>query len=142
MEELVKLCRETLNLGILDGGEVLVVDTIESPQTVRMTSKIGNRRYPHSTALGKILLANLPERDMLRLVRSKGMPKFTPVTIIKEKNLIVELERVRTQGYALDNSENEIDGRCIAAPILDSKSQSGGGFECFRSIAAYDRSAG
>ena len=65
-------------------GEVLVVDTVESPQTVGMTSKIGNRRYPHSTALGKILLANLPERDMLRLVRSKGMPKFTPATIINE----------------------------------------------------------
>lgn len=119
MEELAKWCKETLNLGILDGGEVLVIDTVESPQAARMTSKIGNRRYPHSTGRGKVLLADLPEREMLRLVRGKGMPKFTATTIVKERDLIVELERVRTTGYALDNSENERDGRCIAAPILD-----------------------
>lgn len=119
MDTLGKVCKETLNLGVMDGGEVLVIATLESPQAVRMTSKIGNRRYPHSTALGKVLLANLPEREVLRLVRSKGMPKFTPTTIVKEKDLIVELERVRTSGYALDNSENEPDGRCIAVPILD-----------------------
>lgn len=47
------------------------------------------------------------------------MPKFTPATITKEKDLIVELEKVRTQGYALENMENEPDGRCIAAPIFD-----------------------
>ena len=58
---------------------------------------------------------------MMRLVRGKGMPKFTATTIVKEKNMIVELERVRTAGYALDNSENERDGRCIAAPIMDSE---------------------
>jgi DNA-binding IclR family transcriptional regulator len=84
-----------------------------------MTSKIGNRRYPHSTALGKVFLADLPQREMLRLVRGKGMPQFTPATIVREEDLMVELERVRTQGYALDNTENELDGRCIAAAIMD-----------------------
>lgn len=121
MEKLCATCRETLNLGVLDGGEVLVIDTIESPQSVRMTSKIGNRRYPHSTALGKVFLAGLPEREMLRLVRGKGMPRFTQATIVREEDLLVELERVRTQGFALDNTENETDGRCIAAPIFDSQ---------------------
>jgi len=119
MEKLGKVSRETLNLGVLDGGEVLVIETLESQQAVRMTSKIGNRRYPHSTALGKILLSDLPEREVLRIVRGKGMPRFTPSTIVKEESLLVELEKVRTQGYAMDNSENEPDGRCIAAPIFD-----------------------
>jgi DNA-binding IclR family transcriptional regulator len=120
MEKLAALCKETVNLGVLDGGEVLVIETVESQQAVRMSSKIGNRRYPHSTALGKVLLSDLPQREMLRLVRSKGMPKFTPATITREKDLIVELERIRTQGFALDNLENEPDGRCIAAPITNS----------------------
>jgi len=120
MEKLAEICNETLNLGVLDGGEVLVIETVESRQAVRMTSKIGNRRYTHSTALGKILVADLSQREMLRLVRSKGMPRFTPATIVREKDLLVELERVRTQGYAMDNTENEPDGRCIAAPVLDS----------------------
>jgi IclR family acetate operon transcriptional repressor len=119
MEHLAKVCNETLNLGVLDGGEVLVVETLESQQAVRMSSKIGNRRYVHSTALGKVLVADLPERELLRLVRGKGMPQFTVATIVTEERLLVELERVRTQGYALDNTENEPDGRCIAAPIFD-----------------------
>ena len=119
MERLAALCKETVNLGVLDGGEVLVIETVESQQAVRMSSKIGNRRYPHSTALGKILLSDLPEREVLRLVRSKGMPRFTPATITREKDLIVELERIRTQGFALDNLENELDGRCIAAPVMN-----------------------
>lgn len=120
MERLAAVCKETVNLGVLDGGEVLVIETVESQQAVRMSSKIGNRRYPHSTALGKVLLSDLPEREVLRLVRSKGMPKFTPATITSREDLIVELERVRTQGFALDNLENELDGRCIAAPLVDS----------------------
>jgi DNA-binding IclR family transcriptional regulator len=119
MEKLAVTCKETLNLGVLDGGEVLVIETVESQQAVRMSSKIGNRRYPHSTALGKILLSDLPEREVLRLIRSKGMPRFTSSTIVREKDLIVELERVRTQGYALDNMENEPDGRCIAGPVMN-----------------------
>lgn len=119
LENLSRIFTETLNLGVLDGGEVLVIETVESQQAVRMASKIGNRRYPHSTALGKVLLADLPHREALRIIRSKGMPKFTPATIIREKDLIIELEKVRTQGYALDNMENEPDGRCIAAPIFD-----------------------
>lgn len=121
MEKLLKLTKETLNLGVLDGGEVLVIETLESPQAVRMSSKIGNRRYPHSTALGKVLIADLPHAQMLRLVRGKGMPKFTPSTIVREEGLVIELERVRTQGWALDNTENEPDGRCIAAPIFNAE---------------------
>ena len=74
MERLAKVCHETLNLGVLDGGEVLVVETVESQQAVRMSSKIGHRRYPHSTALGKALIADLPQRDVLRLARGQGLP--------------------------------------------------------------------
>jgi DNA-binding IclR family transcriptional regulator len=119
MEKLSKTSQETLNLGVLDGGEVLVIHTLESPLAVRMSSKIGNRRHPHSTALGKVLLAGLPDREALRIVRSKGMPALTPRTITQEDALRSELERVRNQGWALDNTENEPDGRCIACPVLD-----------------------
>ena len=100
MEKLVAFCKETLNLGVLDGGEVVVIETMESPQAVRMSSKIGNRRYPHSTALGKVLLAGLPERDVLGIVQARKMPRFTPATITSERALLIELERVRQQGTA------------------------------------------
>jgi IclR family acetate operon transcriptional repressor len=118
MEKLIASCKETLNLGMLDGGEVLVVDTIESPLTVRMSSKIGNRRHPHSTALGKVLLAALSDKEIRRISKALGMPAFTSRTIKHADQLVIEMERVRVQGWAMDNRENEEDGRCIAAPIF------------------------
>jgi IclR family KDG regulon transcriptional repressor len=118
MEDLAKLCRETVNLGILDGGEVVVINTVESPQTIRMSSKVGNRRCLHTTAIGKVLLAALPEKEMLRLIRLKGLPRLTPHTLINRTALLAELDRVRERGYAIDNQENELDGRCIGAPVL------------------------
>lgn len=117
MEELVQSCRETVNLGILDAGEVVVISTIESPQSIRMTSKVGNRRYLHSTALGKVLLCGLTEKEVQRLIRIQGLPKLTPRTLTSRQALAAELEQVRRQGFAVDNEENEPDGRCIGAPI-------------------------
>lgn len=118
MERLVEACKETVNLGILDAGEVVVINTVESPQAVRMSSKIGNRRHLHSTALGKVFLAGLPDKEFLRLVRLRGLPKLTPHTLTTRAGLIAEIERIRNQGWAMDNQENEMDGRCIGAPIF------------------------
>lgn len=118
MVKLVESCRETVNLGVLDGGEVVVISTVESPQTIRMASKVGNRRYLHSTALGKVLLSGLPEKEVQRLIRIQGLPKLTPRTIVTRQGLGVELDLVRKQGYAMDNEENEPDGRCLGAPIV------------------------
>jgi DNA-binding IclR family transcriptional regulator len=118
MQRIVDCTKETVNLGILDGGEVVVINTVESPQAVRMSSKIGNRRHLHSTALGKIFLAGLPEKEFLRLIRMKGLPRLTPNTLVNKAEVIAEIERVHKQGYALDNQENEMEGRCIGAPVL------------------------
>jgi DNA-binding IclR family transcriptional regulator len=118
MAKLVDSCRETVNLGVLDGGEVVVISTVESPQSIRMSSKVGNRRYLHSTALGKVLLSGLPEKEVLRLIRIQGLPRLTPRTVGTRQALAAELDIVRRQGYAMDNEENEPDGRCLGAPIL------------------------
>jgi IclR family KDG regulon transcriptional repressor len=118
MERLVTSCKETVNLGILDAGEVVVINTVESPQAVRMSSKIGNRRHLHSTALGKVLLAGLNDKEVQRLLRLKGTPKLTGQTLVSRLGVMAEVQKVRQQGWALDNQENEIDGRCIAAAIV------------------------
>jgi DNA-binding IclR family transcriptional regulator len=117
MEELANGCRETVNLGMLDGGEVVVIATVESPQSVRMTSKVGNRRCFHTTAIGKALLSTLPDAAVQRLVAMKGLPRLTPASITNEKDLFTELRRIRKQGYAIDNQENELEGRCVGATI-------------------------
>ncbi len=117
--DLVAATKETVNLGILDAGEVVVIATVESPQAVRMSSKVGNRRHLHATALGKVLLSGLPEKEVVRLVRLKGMPRLTPTTMVTRAELLAELDKIRRQGYALDNQENEVEGRCIGAPIKE-----------------------
>jgi DNA-binding IclR family transcriptional regulator len=119
MQRLGESCRETLNLGVLDAAEVVVISMVESPQSIRMTSKVGNRRYLHSTALGKVLLSGLPEKEVQRLIRIQGLPRLTPKTLVTQQSLAKELDRVRKQGYALDNEENELDGRCIGAGVVD-----------------------
>ena len=118
MQKLVESCEETINLGVLEAGEVVVINTIESPQGIRMSSKIGNRRYPHSTALGKVLLSGLPEREVERVIRLKGLPKLTPTTLTTVTALRAELQKIREKGYALDDEENEANGRCIGAPLF------------------------
>jgi IclR family transcriptional regulator, KDG regulon repressor len=110
--------KETVNLGILDAGEVVVIHTVESSQAVRMSSKVGNRRHLHATALGKIMLAGLPDKEVSRLVKLKGLPRLTEHTLVSKKALLAELQKIRQQGYAIDNQENEIEGRCVAAPIF------------------------
>jgi IclR family transcriptional regulator, acetate operon repressor len=71
----------------------------------------------HTTGLGKILLAGLPDKEVERLIKIKGLPRLTPHSITSKTVLMSEIRRVRSQGYALDNQENELEGRCIAAAI-------------------------
>ena len=123
MERLAASCKETVNLGIVDAGEVVVINTVESPQAVRMSSKIGNRRHLHSTAIGKVMLAGMPDKEVQRLLRLKGLPKLTEQTLTSKAAVLEEILRVRQQGWALDNQENEIEGRCVGAPIAGPEGQ-------------------
>ena len=117
LERIVAECRETVNLGTLDGGEVVMIATVESPQTVRMASKVGNRRCLHTTAIGKILLASMSDGSIHRLISMKGLPKLTKHTLTTKAELMAELAKVRKQGFSVDNQENEMEGRCIAMKV-------------------------
>lgn len=119
MERLVEVHQETANMAILDGSELVVVHAIESPRAIRMSSKAGNRRHVHSTALGKVLIAWREPKEVARLLRVTGMPALTEKTITTSEELERELALVRKRGYAEDNEENEMGGRCVAAPVRD-----------------------
>ena len=115
--ELAAMCNETVNLGLIDAAEIVVIHTAESSQAVRMSSKVGNRRFLHATALGKVMLAAMDRKDIDHLIGLKGMPRITENTITDFDQLMDELQRIRHFGYAIDNQENEIEGRCIASSI-------------------------
>lgn len=117
LKELVDQCNETVHLGILDNTEVLYLAKEESSQTIRMCSHVGKRAPLHCTALGKVLLAYLPEGERKKILGKKELSRLTEKTITDKKELEKELSKVKKQDFTLDRGENEKDVRCIAAPI-------------------------
>jgi DNA-binding IclR family transcriptional regulator len=117
LKELVNQCNETAHLGVLEGGDVLYLAKVESSQTIRMCSYVGKRAPLHCTALGKVLLAFLPEEERNKILEQKGLPRLTENTITDRNKLEKQLTKIQKQGFALDQEENEKDVRCIAAPI-------------------------
>ncbi|HEY4457027.1 MAG TPA: IclR family transcriptional regulator [Pseudonocardiaceae bacterium] len=109
---------ETVHLTIYDHPDVVYVDKVESPNVVHMRSEIGKRMPAYSTATGKAFLAHLPA-DRVSDAIARGLPRRTANTITTADDLLAELAKVREQGWAVDNVENEDGVRCVGAPILD-----------------------
>jgi IclR family acetate operon transcriptional repressor len=84
-----------------------------------MRSEIGKREAVHSTALGKALLASLSTDELQDLMRGYDFTPVTAYTITRPKAFFAELDAIRRRGYAIDDQENEIGGRCVAAVIHD-----------------------
>jgi IclR family acetate operon transcriptional repressor len=118
LARLVDSVRESANLAMLDGDQVLYVAQVQSKHSMRMFTEVGRRVYPHCTAVGKALLANMPPGDVLALLRRVGMPAQTEYTITDPDQFEEEIHRVRAQGYAMDDGEQEIGVRCVAVPVL------------------------
>jgi len=123
LQKLSQATGETVNLAVLDGDQVLYIEVIESAHDFRLVSKIGMRRPIHSTALGKALAAFLRPGECEYLIGLMSFQRLTPQTITSRTELERELEKVRCQGYALDNEETVLGARCVGAPILNSRGE-------------------
>lgn len=119
LQRLRDLANETVHLVVMDGGQCTYVEKVECSQAVRMHSTIGSRVYAHCTAVGKSMLAHLPREEVEEVLARHGLPARTSNTITDKERLFQELERVRQQGYAVDDVENEEGIRCVGAPIFD-----------------------
>src|SRR5580700_2268752 len=118
--ELWKSTQETVNLAVLDQGTVLYVDVIESPHEFRLSSRVGARRSLHVTALGKALAAFLPAELRASVLSTIKFQPATPKTIMNLLQFRQELEKIRRQGFAVDDEEAVQGARCVSAPILSS----------------------
>jgi len=117
MEELALKAQETVNLAVLSGTEILYLDKVDSPRSVGVMSKIGQRNPVYCTSLGKSLLAFQSEEEQARIIAEIEFRPLTPHTITSRKEFLKEMKQIRLQGYALDRREIEEDVECIAAPI-------------------------
>lgn len=117
---LARKANETVHLVILDQDECLYLDRVESgenQQGLQMASKVGMRISAHSCSVGKVLLAAFSEKEWNDFIKVKGLPRRTEKTITDADQFKLHLKTVRNQGYAVDDEEDVLGTRCVAAPI-------------------------
>lgn len=117
LRELREATGQTVHLALHTGGTITYIRKLESDQPFRTASRIGMRMPLHTTAIGKSILARLPEDEVRELLSTAGMPRRTPQTLTTPEALEAELTTVRAQGFAVDDEENEPTIRCLGAAI-------------------------
>jgi DNA-binding IclR family transcriptional regulator len=119
MDSLVERTGETVQLASLDGISAVYLGLSESPHPMKLTSRAGARLPAHTSAIGKTLLADLDPEEARRRLEGETLVKLTEHTITDASKLLEELDRIRRQGYALDDEEFAIGLRCVAMPVRD-----------------------
>lgn len=119
MTDLRNITGETVHVAVLDGRQVVYVERLDSPNTLRLFAEIGRRNDAHCTSTGKVLLAfSVPERRH-RLLKDWELQAHTDHTITSIPRLVAELDAIRKAGHAVNRHESEIGVTSIAAPIRD-----------------------
>jgi IclR family transcriptional regulator, acetate operon repressor len=115
------------HFAVRSGHEAVYVDKVEGRRAYQMRSRVGLGIPLHTTAIGKALLATLPEGEVRAILARTGMPTMTPRTITDIDGMLGHLEAVRRQGYAMDSEENEAHIRCVGAAVTDHRGTPIGG---------------
>ena len=118
---LAKKTGESCNLGVLAGGHVVYVDRVETQWPLGLRFEAGSRVPLHCTAIGKLLLAELPEDVLQSLLAAGSLARYTATTITDARKLRAELKRTRAQGYSVDNQEFMSGVVCMAVAVRGPK---------------------
>ena len=121
MEALRNATHETVQIAVLDGHEVVYVERLESPHTLRLFTQLGRRMPAHCTGTGKLLLAFLPADRLDALLAGAPLEPRTPYTITDPRALREELARTRARGWSENAQESEIGVASVGAPIRDAR---------------------
>jgi IclR family transcriptional regulator, KDG regulon repressor len=119
LRELNQQTRETIHLTVRHGLSAVYVEKLDSPEPLRIHSRIGAAVPLYCTAVGKVMLAYMPADEQERVLPELNIKRQTPNSVGNLQELKAELYRVRKNGYACDLEENELHIRCVAAPIWD-----------------------
>jgi DNA-binding IclR family transcriptional regulator len=111
--------RESYYLTILDGFEVIIIDRADNPEMWSIVARLGARSPVHATASGQVLIADLPEETLHRIIGQSGMKKFTAKTITSELRLKKRLREIVRDGFSVADAEYKPDLCAISVPIYD-----------------------
>jgi len=119
MEDLASQTGETVSLVLLDGDHAIYVDQVISSSIIRGHPPIGTPLHLHCTASGKVLLSAFSSQEFESFIGRTQLVKKTEKSIVNPLVLQEEIRRIQKQGYAFDDEETEIGGRCVAAPVFN-----------------------
>lgn len=117
--ELSELTGETASIMVLEGNSSVYIDQVLSKRLIRGEPLIGKRIELHCSSGGKILMSAMDDNRINNMLKGKVLVPRTEKTITDAEELKKELQKIREQGYAVDNEEAEIGGRCVAVPLRD-----------------------
>lgn len=119
MKELWRDHQETVNLGVLRKNQLILVEVFECPHPLRLSEVPGGVPPIHATALGKAVLSVMTEKERREFLTPGRLERFTDKTITEWTRLRRELEITKQRGWSIDDEENLIGARCVAAPIMN-----------------------
>lgn len=117
MEEMAGRLKESCSICVLEGHEVVYVAHFAASRFLSINLSVGSRLPAYPTALGRVLLAQLPPLELAALVSSLQLTKLTPNTVLDKRRLIKVIEQSRKDGYSLVDQELEIGLMALAVPI-------------------------
>lgn len=120
MQRLLFSFGESVNLAVPQAGGAIYILVLESPKPHRLAASVGQFSFLHCTSVGKCMAAYMAPEEKEHSLARYGMPAMTTSTITSLEQFEAELERVRSEGVALDNEENAIGAICVGGPIFAS----------------------
>lgn len=117
LNRLMEAIGESANMAILDGTNAIYVAQVAGRHSMRMFTEVGRRVPLHATGVGKALLAQLSDEEILRILELAGMQSITPHTITDPNVLLQELRASRIRGYLIDDGEQEVGVSCVSVPV-------------------------
>jgi DNA-binding IclR family transcriptional regulator len=118
LRSLMQRTRLTVHVAVLERHQVTIIAQI-APAGTRIITSVGQRMEVHCTALGKAIAAHLPEQTLAEILHARALAPHNDRTIVSPKKFAEELAVSKQRGYAIDDEEDAIGYRCLAAPILD-----------------------
>jgi DNA-binding IclR family transcriptional regulator len=117
-EDLMEKTRTSIFLGVMNWDHVTILDIVEARQDLNITAPVGSTIPLFAGAVGKVFLATMDEQQAARIIKSKGLPKFTGNSIVSAERYREELQQVREKGYAVDDEEYILGVRAVASPLM------------------------
>ncbi len=119
MRDLLDSCGETINIGIIDDGQVVFISQFESHEPMRAFFRPGRRGPIHASGIGKAIIATWPTDVATAFLRKQKLVQLTDMTHRSVDAVLTDLAAIKTRGWSLDDQEQALGMRCIAAPVFN-----------------------